>query len=96
MTDPIEWFVVVHEFPMENSRGDKRTDYGIASSVHDSYQHADNQLAYCDALQRSGRPGSEGRYFVARLTEVSARDAWLGSGSDVDYEPIPGSAEVQS
>lgn len=66
-----EWFVVVHEYPMENSRGDKRTDYGIASSVHERMETADNQLAYCQAMQRSEQPGSQGRYFVARLTEVT-------------------------
>lgn len=63
------WYVVVHESTLRNSRGDVRVDYGVASSLHESREIAENHLAYCEGMQAREFPGSEGRYFVAEVTE---------------------------
>lgn len=59
-------FVVIHEYP--TARGD--LSYGVASSLWPDRDAAENALAYCEGMQEDGRRGSEGRYFIARCTEV--------------------------
>lgn len=69
-----EWYVVVHESHLTNSTGLDRTDYGIASSLHDTYAGAENQLAYCQAMQGRDFPGSGGRYFIAMATALTTTE----------------------
>lgn len=59
-----ELYTVIHETPMSP----ERTDYGVAGSIWDFPPV--NHLAYCRALQEEGRPGTGGRYFIARLVEI--------------------------
>lgn len=59
-------YVVIHEWP----RPGGRLTYAAVSSVWDDFDAADNQLAYCLAMQEDGRRGSEGRYFIAELSET--------------------------
>jgi hypothetical protein len=72
------WYIVIHESHLENSRGDTRTDYGVASSLYEKREHAENQLAYCEMMQRAGHPGSEGRYFMAIVGSLDeAEPTWV-------------------
>lgn len=59
-------YVVVHEYPYANGG----TGHGAASGLHGTYESAENALAYCEAMQEEGRRGSEGRYYIARVTEI--------------------------
>lgn len=57
-------FAVIHEVAI----GD-RTDYGVASGLW--LKPPENHLAYCRARQAAGEfADNEGRYFIARVTEV--------------------------
>lgn len=59
-------YAVIHEYQSP----DGRVSYGAASSAWDNYEAADNQLGYCLALQESGKRGTEGRYYIAEITEA--------------------------
>lgn len=62
---------VIHESHTGNKRDNTHVDYGLASMVHTTLDGAENALAYCEALQERRTPGSEGRYFIVRMTEIS-------------------------
>lgn len=62
------WYIVIHEYTLDDGRGNTRTDYNVCSSLHPTREGAENQLAYCQGMQEQGRPGSDGRYFIATVT----------------------------
>jgi len=59
-------YIVIHEYPLSP----ERTDHGVASSLYDTLDGAENQLDYCQSLQRRDFPGSEGRYYIATVKET--------------------------
>lgn len=67
---PTRWYVVVHQFPMSETR----TDYDTCSMLHETFERAENALAYCQAMQERRHPGSEGRYFIASVTEATGAE----------------------
>jgi hypothetical protein len=65
---PILW-AVIHETDI--GRG---PEYGVAGGPYPQWASAENQLAYCHGMQADQRHGSEGRYFIAEICEVSDAD----------------------
>lgn len=62
------WYVVLHEYTLDDGRGNTRVDTNVCSSLHESHDTAENALAYCEGMQSEGRPGADGRYFIAKVT----------------------------
>lgn len=60
-------YAVVHEVDL----GRDEPHYGVASSIHRTRENAENSLAVCHSMQERGLRGSDGRYFIAEVREVS-------------------------
>ena len=57
-------YVVVHEIEIGG-----RTSHNTAGSIWPTIEPVENHLAYCRGMQEQDRPGSEGRYFIAKVIE---------------------------
>jgi hypothetical protein len=57
-------FVVVHEWETNSL-----LRHDAAGSIGNR-KRAFDHLGYCQAMQSDGKPGTEGRYFVAEVREV--------------------------
>ena len=76
--NPTTGYAVVHEWPhpagylTRDFASSAYSDGGV--SVVPALDAAQNQLAYCEAMQEEGRRGSDGRYFIVAWTEVDSHE----------------------
>ena len=65
---PEVWFTVVHEYQFASGAAGVQS----AGGMHRSREDVENHLAYCEGMQKRGRPGTNGRYFIAEVREAAA------------------------
>ena len=76
--NPATGYAVVHEWP--HPAGYLPPDFasspypGSDVAAVSALESAQNQLAYCQAMQKAGHRGTEGRYFIVAWTEVDSHE----------------------